>query len=377
MKMEEAMSLTELKTLVKSIQGQIDTLPLLETDQNNSTEFTQKINQLIFSSTNCAKQVERIENEYFGWGPITHLLCDESVTEIIICDLEKIFYERNGCLFSSDEQFLSNSTFRIFLRRLCHECGTELSIVAPFLQGKMKDFRVHITCEPITAFPTIHLRRVRTQTWNTLDLVKKGMLTNIQSQIIFDLVKSKKNILVVGPTGSGKTTILNAILDEIPSCERIIIIEDVSELIMPNSCSTKLLTRQDPQEKFPTIDQAQLVKQSLRMRPDRIVVGEVRGAEAKDLILALSTGHSGSIGTLHADGPNQALMRLEMLVSLGAPQWKTETIRQMIKYGLDAIIVVKRNKCGKRAVESIHKIASLENFGITTEQIDSGYSIEN
>ncbi|OQW49032.1 MAG: hypothetical protein A4S09_12730 [Proteobacteria bacterium SG_bin7] len=357
---------------IDSIQKEIDQISL---DQVSSIEtvstdqFLQKINDIISNKLPMGSLADRVRKEYLSWGPLEEILDDESVTEIIICGKSHIAVERKGTLNYLDDSFLSESTYSLFIRRLCHEAGVELSYVMPFIHGRWRDFRLQITSQPVTETPVLNLRRVRIQKWSLLDLESKEMLNACQRKTLEIAVKDMKNILVVGNTGSGKTTILNALLGETGKAQRTIIIEDTNELILPNNISTKMLTRFDPQNKVPLIDQSLLVQQALRMRPDRIVVGEVRGAEAKDLILALSTGHGGGLGTLHAENPNQALLRLEMLVSLGAPQWQTNTIRQMIRFGLDIIITTKRYATGQRKVDGIFKITSLEEFGLVVDQI--------
>ena len=153
------------------------------------------------------------------------------------------------------------------------------------------------------------------------------------------------------------------------SNERVILIEDTQELALPNSASTRLLTRKDAQGVLPIIDQMELVKQSLRMRPDRIVMGEIRGAEAKDLLMALSTGHSGSFATLHATDPQQALLRLEMLIQLGASFWSLEAIRNLIFLSLQNVIVVGRSPSGVRVLKGIYVLSSRETSGILVERL--------
>ncbi|MEO0335064.1 MAG: CpaF/VirB11 family protein, partial [Pseudomonadota bacterium] len=187
-----------------------------------------------------------------------------------------------------------------------------------------------------------------------------------QREHIESLVNNLASCLIVGPTGSGKTTLLNAILQKVPAKERIVILEDTDELASPHENSVKLLTRIDDSSQLRNFDLGDLLRESLRMRPDRIVVGEVRGQEAKELLLALSTGHSGFFGTLHASSAQEALWRLEMLVQMGAPQWAKETIRRLIFSALHEILVVKRES-GIRKIIEIKKLSGLESNGILLE----------
>ena len=180
------------------------------------------------------------------------------------------------------------------------------------------------------------------------------------------MVQQKKNLLIVGTTGSGKTTILNSLANCIDPFQRVVCIEDTAELSLPNGASCRLLTRHDPNNSFAPIDQGDLLVEALRMRPDRIIMGEIRGPEAKDLIMCNGTGHTGNMSTLHANDPKQALWRLEMLVQLGAPQWDPRSIRQMIRLGLDYIVVVEKIK-GHRQLAGIYKLSSVEPSSITLD----------
>jgi pilus assembly protein CpaF len=199
-------------------------------------------------------------------------------------------------------------------------------------------------------------------------LVEVGWCAPEQSALLQDLLARRQTVLVVGPTGSGKTSVLGACLKELPAQERVVILEDTDELPLPNSASTKLLTRAQASPTLPDVSLTDLVKQSLRMRPFRLAIGEVRGAEAKDLLLALATGHEGSWGTLHASDPRQALLRLEMLIQMGAPQWSLQAIRQLMQLSLNAIVVCG-NKNGHRFLEGIYRVAALESVGLLLEPL--------
>ena len=311
----------------------------------------------------------RLMEEIFGLGPLSSLIKDPSVSEIIVNGKEHIFYEQKGRLCSWSGLFLSDLTFYNFVQGVLEETGMVLSLKQPFVDGEWRGWRVHIAQKPLVN-QKFHLsfRRHPKNPWTLNRLQKQGWAPKQAIDIIETLLRERSNILIVGPTSSGKTSVLNACLQALPVTERIVSIEDSSELLLPNSFSTKLLTRTGSEGTLSSIDQSELVRQSLRMRPDRIVVGEARGAEAKDLLMALATGHSGSLGTLHAKEHKQALWRLEMLVQMGAPSWNTHTIRQMIVLSIDHLMVLGRHM-GERTLMSIYKLAGVEQTGFLFEPL--------
>lgn len=313
-------------------------------------------------------QRERINQEFSGEGPLSHLLNDHEIIEIMITSKEDIWFEKKGVISKAGDCFLSDLTFNNFFHRLCDETKVNTNFAFPFANGFWKNFRIHITTPPVTTQPVITLRRLKTAALSLETLRTHAWCTTEQEQKIKKSVKEKKNILVLGNTGSGKTTLINALLNEANS-DRSIIIEDTSEILAPNSLCVKMLTRFDSQGQLPEITQADLVKQSLRMRPDRLIIGEIRGPEAKDLLMALSTGHKGSISSIHAHSASEALLRLEMLIQMGAPQWNLEAIRRLIHLCVDELIVTQK-KGSRWFMEGRYKIASLEKFGFLVESLD-------
>ncbi|MEK7357078.1 MAG: ATPase, T2SS/T4P/T4SS family, partial [Bdellovibrionota bacterium] len=240
----------------------------------------------------------------------------------------------------------------------------------PFADGLWRGCRVHLIVPPASgAEPVLTFRKHPENPWTLAKLVASGWSSEQDAAKLEALVKDRLNFVVIGGTGSGKTSVLNACLASLPVSERTVIIEDTSELRCPNRASSKLLTRRDPQGHLREIDLSELVRHSLRMRPDRLVMGEIRGGEAKDLLMAFATGHTGCMGTLHAESARQALARLEMLVQLGAPQWSTQAVRSVIHFSLQAVVVVGKNKDGARRLEGIYRIVSLEEFGFLIERM--------
>ena len=311
----------------------------------------------------------RLLDEIFDLGPLNHLIQDQSISEIIVNGRDHIFYEKKGQLQPLLDVFLSELTFYNFVHRVLEEAGAVLSLKKPFVDSHYRGWRLHIAQGPVVN-QTFHLsfRRHPKNPWTFEQLEKQGWAPNQAITIIESLLAERNNILIVGPTSSGKTSVLNACLQALPSKERIIAIEDSPELLLPNSFSTKLLTRSSHNDSLLDIDQSELVRQSLRMRPDRIIMGEARGTEAKDLLMALATGHSGSLGTIHAKEHRQALWRLEMLVQMGAPSWDTHTIRQMIVLSIDNLIVLGRYE-ETRALMGIYKLSGVEQTGFLFEPL--------
>ncbi len=312
----------------------------------------------------------RIEREFFGLGPLQELVDNPDITEIIVNGRTTIFFERNGSLSRFPDRFFSEMTFRNCVERICHSFRSEFNLQFPFCSGQWKNFRVQV-CGPFGDKNTLRLtlRRHPECPWTFEELVKTGWCRNEEALCFKSLIDSRKSLLVVGGTGSGKTSVLNALLQLVSENERCVILEDTPELSAPNESSIKLISRHDAQKNLRDIDLGELVTQSLRLRPDRIVMGEVRGPEAKDLLMAFATGHDGSFGTLHARSASEALIRLEMLVQLGAPQWNLQAVRNLIQLCLQYLVVTERLPSGKRHLNGIYRIASVEPFGILTEKV--------
>lgn len=312
----------------------------------------------------------RIYSEFFGMGPLEPLINDSEITEIIVNGPEVIWFEKNGQLVEHSDQFYSLNNYLNFLDKVMSEGGSYSSKEFPSCDGQFRNFRFSIVRGEITQSNHIlTLRRHPENSWTLNQLGQKNWASDRSIEIIKKIISSKKNFLIVGGTGSGKTSILNACLKETASKERSIIIEDTSEIKIPNSVSIKLLTRFDPHQVLTEITQEDLLKKTLRLRPDRIIMGEMRGQEAKDFLMALATGHQGCFGTLHAQSASQALIRLEMLIQLGAPQWSLSAIRKLIQLSLDYIFVTVKNHQGERHLEGIYKLVSLEDSGFLIEPI--------
>lgn len=311
---------------------------------------------------------ERLRSEFEGLGPLQLWMENPQCTEIIVPGCNDIWVENGGRFHSIGDGFLSDVTFENFRQRLAREADLAPNFNIPFADGEWRGCRVHVAQAPVASETQITIRTRPPAPWTLARLRDSGWAPESAIAILRGWLAERRNLLVVGPTGAGKTSVLNALLQELDPSERAICIEDTSELAPMPGASCKLLTRSDANGVLKDYHLTDLLRQSLRMRPSRLVLGEVRGPEAKDLLMALATGHHGSLGTLHASDAKQALLRLEMLVQLGAGQWDRDAIRQLIQLSVDGIIVTGIDEDGRR-LEGLYRIASLESFGFLIEAV--------
>jgi pilus assembly protein CpaF len=362
-----------IKDIADSIQRKIDELSdnSYQLGASSAPSQLEKIKQFVANELKSQdlKIQKRVYAEFFEYGPLEELLNDSEICEILINGPDSIWFEKNGKLCGHPEFFLSPITYRNILDRICHAANVYPTAEHPIIDGHMGLFRLNfVRSEVHPNSDILSLRRHPQNSWTLKSLKAAGWCNEQDEILIRSWITAGKSFLVIGPTSSGKTSILSACLAEIQNTERALILEDSSEIKIPNNVSTKLLTRKDAQQILPEIGLSELLRTSLRLRPDRIVIGEMRGAEAKDFLMALSSGHRGSLSSLHADDASQALMRLEMLVQLGAPQWNINTIRKLIHLSLDGVLVTGRDDQGKRKFKGIYSISSLEDNGFTLER---------
>lgn len=357
------------------IEEKIRKIPFNEFLMSDDDEksLREKAIDLIIQSNieNQSEEVQkRLREEFYGLGPLESLMRDTSISEIIVNNESTIWIERSGCLQMSEDLFYSATSYKNIVERLSQKSDTHLTTEYPRAEGSLGNFRITLIGPSLTGGKIyISLRQHPSSSWSLDKLLANQWCTEDQAEALRDIVRKRKNFLIVGATSAGKTSVTNALLGLLPCHDRSVIIEDTSELVLPNLASIKLLTRFDPQGILPEVRQEDLLKSTLRLRPDRIIMGEVRGSEAKDFLMALATGHEGSFGTLHAQDPAQALIRLEMLIQMGAPQWSLTAIRRLIHMSLGYIIVAGRNKDEKRILKGVFKICSLEENGFLVEQL--------
>ena len=317
--------------------------------------------------------VEAIEFEILGLGPLEYLLRDRDISDIMVNGAKCTFVERRGRLRRSDVVFDDSAHLMRIIDRIVSQVGRRVDESAPMVDARLQDgSRVNVIVPPLALDgPALSIRRFPSAPLKLADLVQRGALSAEMAQVLTAAVRIGCNILISGGTGSGKTTTLNALSAYIPRQERIITIEDAAELQMLQPHVVRLETRPANMEGRGEISQRDLVRNALRMRPDRIIVGEVRGQEALDMLQAMNTGHDGSMSTIHANTPRDALSRLENMVAMTGYDLPARAVRGQIASALDLVIQVNRLEDGSRRMISITEIVGMEGDIITMAELFS------
>lgn len=315
--------------------------------------------------------VHEIIDEAIGLGPIDLLLRDESITEIMVNGPFEIHVEKNGKIMATNLQFINEHSLRNIIGRIVGPLGRRVDESSPMVDARLKDgSRVNVILPPLALKgPTLTIRKFSKKIFTFQDLVQKNSITPQAARFIDFCVKSKKNILIVGGTGSGKTTLLNSVSASIPSRERIITIEDAAELQLSQSHVVSLEARPANIEGAGKISIRDLLKNALRMRPDRIIIGECRGEEALDMLQAMNTGHEGSLTTLHANSARDGLARLETMILMAGFDLPLRAIREQIATSVDLIVYVRRLPGGERKVTNIMEVCGCEQQTIITQDL--------
>ena len=327
--------------------------------------------RIVVADQNMARVVYEIQNEIIGLGPIEPLISDPTVSDILVNNYRTIFVERKGRLERTKIQFDNDAHLLKVIEKIVQRVGRRIDESSPMVDARLPDgSRVNAIIPPLALDgPALSIRRFSETPLTVQNLIDYGSLTNDMAMIIRALVKVKTNILVSGGTGSGKTTLLNVMSGSIPDNERIITIEDAAELRLQQPHVVRLETRPPNIEGRGEIDQRALVKNTLRMRPDRIILGEVRGIEVIDMLQAMNTGHEGSLTTIHANSPRDALTRLENMVGMAGVNVVQKALRQQIISGLSVIVHIARLSDGRRKILSIQEITGMEGDMITMQEI--------
>ena len=315
--------------------------------------------------------VSELKDEMLGLGPIETLLKDPSVTEIMVNGSKKVFVERMGRLQLSDVRFHDDDHVMNVIERILSPLGRHIDESVPLVDARLEDgSRVNIIIPPLSLIgPCITIRKFPTKAFSVENLITFGTLDRKMADFIRACIQARVNILVSGGTGSGKTTTLNVLSSFIPEAERIVTIEDAAELKLQQEHVVTLEARPANIEGAGEITIRDLVKNALRMRPDRIIVGEVRGGEALDMLQAMNTGHDGSLTTIHANSPRDALSRLETTVLMAGFEMPIRAIREQVSSAIDLILQQSRLKDGSRKITYITEVQHMEGDVITTQDL--------
>lgn len=328
-------------------------------------------NSLPLSRYEADRLAEELVDELVGFGPLESLLRDSSVTEIMVNGAERIFYERDGMIQRSQLRFVDDNHVARVIQRILAPIGRRLDESSPMVDARMPDgSRVNAIIPPIALDgPSISIRKFRRDLLQANDLVTYRSVSDEMLSFIKKAVSYRANILVSGGTGTGKTTFLNVLSGFINHHERIVTIEDTAELQLNNDHVVRLETRPPNAEGFGEVSARDLIRNALRMRPDRIIVGEVRSYEVMDMLQAMNTGHEGSMSTLHANSAADALLRMETLVGLSGQKISEATLRAIIVSAVDIVVQLTRLPNGRRCVAEITEVVDLRDDQYVTNPL--------
>jgi pilus assembly protein CpaF len=358
----------------------IGSIPLEPVDE---TELRHQLNQLASESISDGPEaiefherevaVERVVDEVCGCGPLGPLLRENDISEILINGPNQVFVERRGQLYLSDVVFRDHDHLLKVVGRMVSPSGRRLDPTSPMVDTRLSDgSRMNaVLCPPALNGPLVSIRRFGIRPLTIDDMLANHTLTPEMVDFLRACVKGRINIMISGGTGSGKTTLLNSLSRFIPGAERVVTIEDTAELELQQPHVAKLEAQPPDAEGRGEITMRDLVRNSLRMRPDRIIVGECRGGEAFDMLQAMSTGHEGSMTTLHASNAREAITRVELIVGLAGMEIPVGAIRKLIASSINLIVQVSRFASGKRKIVAISEITGMEGEMITMHDIFS------
>jgi len=315
--------------------------------------------------------IEEVLNEVFGLGPLEPLLQDPTLSDILVTTPKLVYVERDGKLYRTPVQFKDDAHLLRIIEKVVSRVGRRIDESSPMVDARLPDgSRVNAVIPPIAIDgPLLSIRRFRADRLQAEELLANLTLTQEMLTLLEACVKARLNIIISGGTGAGKTTLLNVLSTFIPEDERIITIEDAAELQLRQVHVARLETRPPNIEGQGAIRQRQLVINALRMRPDRIIVGEVRGEEALDMLQAMNTGHDGSLTTIHANSPRDAISRLEVMVSLANANISLRAIRQQVASAIDLFIHLARLSDGSRRITHITECVGMEGDQVTLQDI--------
>jgi len=359
----------------------LETLDVSKLDGLETAVATEKVTSAIsalldeqgrvLTDPDRVRLIDEIKNELLGVGPLEPLLRDDRVTDILVNGCRQVYVEREGKLHKTEVVFQDDHHLLTIIERIVSQVGRRVDESSPMVDARLSDgSRINAIIPPLAVDgPALSIRRFGRHRFDILDLVNKGTLTRTMTEFLQAVVRARLNILVAGGTGSGKTTMLNCLSGFVPDNERIVTIEDSAELCLQQPHVVRLETRTPNVEGKGEVTQRELVKNCLRMRPDRIIVGEVRGAEVLDMLQAMSTGHDGSISTIHANSSRESLSRLEMMMLLSGISIPQRAMRQQIASAVNIIVHVSRLSDGSRKLMKISEVTGMEGDAIMMQDL--------
>lgn len=369
------------KLKVKIHRKLIDSLDLSNADFLESDALRQEIGIILegfvaeegvpLSQAERESLVTDIQHETFGLGPVETLLSDPDISDILVNNFNNIYIEKFGKLERTELKFRDNAHVLQIIDRIVSKVGRRIDESSPYVDARLPDgSRVNAIIGPLALDgPALSIRRFGTNPLKMSDILNFGTLNQEMATVLGSCVKARLNILVSGGTGAGKTTLLNILSESISGNERVITIEDSAELQLKQDHVVRLETRPANIEGKGQVTQRDLVKNTLRMRPDRIIVGEVRGSEALDMLQAMNTGHDGSISTIHANSPRDAMARLETMVLMAGMNLPQRAIREQISSAINVVIQLSRLSDGTRKVVKISEVTGMEGETLVMQDI--------
>ncbi|MBL8825923.1 MAG: CpaF family protein [Planctomycetaceae bacterium] len=368
-----------LKTRIHS--ELVESLDLSIIGQMTDTQFNNELKPLVqdivrrrgaeLSQADQQRMMAAVIDEVFGLGPLEPLMRDGTVSEILVNGAHEVYVERRGRLELTEVRFADNHHVMRIIQRIVGRVGRRIDEVNPMVDARLPDgSRVNAIVPPLALRgPTLSIRRFGTKPMQMRDLITHGSLTGEMMQFLAAAVESRMSVLISGGAGAGKTTFLNALTAFVPEDERLITIEDSAELVLQHKHVVSLETRIANTAGEGAVTPRELLRNSLRMRPDRIIVGEVRGAEALDMLQAMNTGHEGSLTTIHANDAREALTRLEMMVGMAGFEFPVSVVRQYVAGGIRLVVHVARLKGGVRKITSISELVEIKDGSYVMQEI--------
>ncbi|MEJ1967528.1 MAG: CpaF family protein [Rhizomicrobium sp.] len=365
-------------TIFSALIDTIDLAQLAQLDPDSAREEIRdivneiiSIKAVVMSIAEQEHLLQDICNDVLGYGPLEPLLARDDISDIMVNGANRVFIEVSGKVQLTNIRFRDNAQLMNICQRIVSQVGRRVDESSPICDARLLDgSRVNVIAPPLALDgPTLTIRKFKKDKLTLDDLVKFGSISQAGARVLSVIGRCRANVLISGGTGSGKTTLLNCMTAYIEADERVITCEDAAELQLQQPHVVRLETRPPNLEGQGQITMRDLVRNCLRMRPERIIVGEVRGPEAFDLLQAMNTGHDGSMGTLHANSPREAMSRLESMITMGGFQLPTKTIREMIVGSIDVILQAERLRDGSRRITKITEVVGTEGEVVITQDL--------